>query len=307
MVYKFMVRAVEDMVEYLGLDLDEKRVINILFDNSFDVNDISKKYKQMYDVNIGNKIYHILNNLVKKGFVLKTKKIYSCNQEKITSEVEKSINNQMKDLVDDLKKINNIKKPSLTVHASEKQVAELFAQIDKMELQGSEEHGIIDILSYPIKLSGSKKQHAQNKLKQVKKVMNIRRKKGALEYHIAEKSKLEKYYKYQAKEYGKDYIIGISKLILNSLEHDNFNIVFSDNVVFKFFVVPDKCAVTAWFSSPNKKYLDRAIVFWNKDDIKGLDEYFWSEWKRALNGRSEKQIKEEAKEFYKKILKELSK
>ena len=57
--------------------------------------------------------------------------------------------------------------------------------------------------------------------------------------------------------------------------------------------------------SSNKKYLDRAMAFWYPDSIKALDEYFWTEWKRALLGKIEDDNRKEVKKWAEELLKKI--
>lgn len=306
-------RLTDEFLELLPLTTEESRVMKILlwFGRPATYDEISEQHTKKFNIKIGNKLYHILNCLFKKKFAEKGmasgKKVFYVHNENLAAEIKKAVQGEMKRAQDMYQKIQFMEKPSLTTYVGEDDVAALFDQIDEMEAKGGiEEHGIIDILSYPVKIREPKKLFIEQRIKSKKHLLELTKQGKLVEYYISEKAKVEKHFKFLERQRGKKYVIEAIKYINKALEFDSFNIMFTNNIMFKFFVIPNKCAVVSWFSSSEKEYLDRAIVFWYPDDIKGLDEYFWNEWKRALNGKTEKEAKEEVKRWAKEYLEKLT-
>jgi hypothetical protein len=195
--------------------------------------------------------------------------------------------------------MSSLGKPSLTTHVGALSVGELFAKVNEKLLEGCELHFIKGDPYFPVILEGTDKKLITKLDSTFLKMINRNRATGKLrEYYIIEKEKTEKAMKQVSKDLGRNYRTEL-KQWLSALDSKNFNMVFGSSE-FKFFVIPGYCAITAW--STGGLSLDRAIAFWYPDDIKGLDEHFWSEWTRALAGRNEIQAKEEVKAWIKGLL-----
>ncbi|MBU3904979.1 MAG: hypothetical protein KJ906_02440 [Nanoarchaeota archaeon] len=304
-------QTIDEFLDLLLLTTEEQRTVKILlwFGTPSDFENISKEYTKRYNIKVGSKLYHILNNLVKKKFVAKAmkggKKVFCIHYGNLNQRIKKVAGDEILKAQQRFQKIESIGNPSMTTYIGEDQVTNLILKISEMEKEGVEEHSIIDILSYPIKSNLSKKEFLKQRTKHNEELLKLRKRGKLVEYFIAEKSKIEQSFKERTKIHGKDYVQMVLKYIIKGLDTNNFNIVFTDNVAFKFFVIPDKIAVTAWFSSPTIKYLDRAIAFWYPDSIKALDEYFWAEWKRALGTKSEEENRVEVKTWVEELVKRL--
>jgi len=299
-------QTIDEFLDLLSLTTEEQRTLQILIrleSGSFE--DVSKDYEKKYS-KVGNKLYHILNNLVKKEFVSKNgKKLFSVNQVKLNSAVKEQAELELVKAQKRLERIESSGTQSMRTYVGGEQVAELFKEIDKLESEGVEQYGITDILSYPVKTTLSKNEFIEQTLNTQKNLLKLRTQGKMRDYHICEKAKVEAHLKELEKDRGKKYLIETMKYISDSLETDNFQIAFADNVSFKFFVIPNKIAVISWFSSPDVKHLDRAIAFWYPDSIKSLEDYFWVEWKRTIGNKSEDENRKEVmiwtKEFLRKI------
>lgn len=306
-------RALDESLNYLKVSLEEKRVLKILlaFGKPVDADQIKKEYQRLFKVKIGNRIYYILGNLKDKEYVSTSKdrkKLFYCNSAKIAKEIRESLEKEQKKIQKTMEKMEFLSgKPSLTTHVGSKSVAELFEKIVSKLKEGCEFHTIMGTMRYPIR--PEKPIKTKILLKQdmkIRKFLIKNRKSGKLiEYHIIDKNKYIKDIKNLEKEFGKKYIKKTFNEMIDSLKLKNFNVIFGKDLEFKFFVIPNYCAVTAWFSSPKQYYLDRAIAFWYPDDIKGLDEHFWFEWRRILGNRTEEEAKEEVKKWARKLLKRI--
>ena len=305
-------RPIDEFLDLLPLTTEEQRTVKILlwFNRPVVFDEISKEYTKRYNIKIGSKMYHILNNLVKKKFAVKGvnkgKKNFCIHSGNLTRNIKRAMQDEMTRASKRYQKIEFLEKPSLTTHVGEKDVGELFVKIVEKLKQGCEIHVINDTLNYPIRSKGVNKKEFIKQENNLSKLLMKNRVSGkSKEYYIVERVKSERALKSLAKEFGKDYVKKSLKAIIKSLELDNFNIVFAKDLQFKFFVIPDYCAVTTWFSDSKKYSLDRAIAFWYPDDIKGLDDYFWTEWRRILNGRSEKEAKDEVKTWVEELMKKI--
>ena len=222
-------RPIDEFLDLLPLTTEEQRTVKILlwFGTPSDFEQISKEYKKRYNIKVGNKLYHILNNLVKKKFAVKFtklgKKNFCIHEGNLNRAIKRTVQDEMVRAQQRFQKIEFLEKPSLTTHVGEKNIGELFVKIVEQLEQGCEIHVINDTLNYPIRSKEpiDRKKFIKEEEKSRKLLMKNRVSGKSKGYYIVERVKSERALKSLIKEFGKEYVKTSLKSIIKSLELDN--------------------------------------------------------------------------------------